>query len=134
LSAQDWLHLLVEAVRDELSCLSDIVNSSRFAFAERPEVDEDARKVLAQPHAVEVLRAFTDGWARLPSHDYGTVEAFFDELRTELKSERGLSGKSVMQPIRAALTGNMKGPCLVAAAALLGRERCLARVRTVLAS
>lgn len=133
LSAQGWLHLLVEAVRDELSCLSDIANSSRFAFAERPEADEDARKALAQPHAAEVLRAFADGWTRLPSHDYDTVEAFFDELRKELKSERGLSGKSVMQTVRAALTGSMKGPCLVAVAALLGRERCLARVRTVLA-
>jgi len=134
LSAEEWLHTLVDVVRDELSCLSDIVNSSRFVFSDNVASDAEAQEVLAQPPAIDVLQAFADGWARLPVHDYDTAEAFFKELRRRFKAERGLSGKSVMQPIRAALTGNMAGPCLVAAATLLGRDRCLARIRTSLAS
>lgn len=134
LPAEDWLHTLVDAVRDELHCLSDVVNASRFAFADEAPVGTEAREVLSQSHAAEVVQAFADGWARLSIHDYDAADAYFKELRRAFKAERGLSGKSVMQPVRAALMGNLAGPCLVAAATLLGRDRCLARIRTALTS
>jgi len=134
LTAQQWLQTLAEAVRDELDCLSDIVTSSRFAFAGSVEMDSDAAEALRHPDAADVLRAFAEGWAVLPKRDYEAADAFFGDLRKRFKNASGLSGTLVMQPIRAALTGSLKGPCLVKVSILLGEDRCLERVRAALKS
>lgn len=129
LSAEAWLRSLVEAVRDELNRLSDIADSARFVFVDEFVIEEDAQQALSHPSASEVLRAFAESWAALPAHDYDHADALFKRLRKEFKESQGLSGKLVMQPIRAALTGSLRGPCLVVVSILLGRERCLQRVR-----
>ena len=41
----------------------------------------------------------------------------------------GLKGRELFQPVRAALTGRTHGPELPLVAELLGRERCLARLK-----
>ena len=41
----------------------------------------------------------------------------------------GLKGRELFQPVRAALTGRTHGPELPRVAELLGRERCVARLR-----
>jgi glutamyl/glutaminyl-tRNA synthetase len=134
LSSEQWLETLAEAIRDELGCPADAVRWARFAFAGEVAVKGDALDVLQHPVAPEVLRAFADGWARLPIYDYDTANAFFGALRKQFKESQGLSGTTVMQAIRAALTGALTGPCLVVVSILLGKDRCLERVCAVLKS
>jgi glutamyl/glutaminyl-tRNA synthetase len=134
LSSEQWLQTLAGAIRDELDCMSDAAKASRFAFADEIIREPDALESLSQGAVPEVLRAFADGWARLPAYDYDTADAFFGTLRRQFKETRGLSGKQVMQPIRAALTGSLRGPCLVVVSILLGKDRCLERITAALKS
>jgi len=134
LSAEQWLDAIAEAIRSELNCPPDAVDLARFAFVDEVSHTADALESLGQPSAPQVLRAFADGWACLPAHDYETADTFFRDLRKQFKEAQGLSGVEVMQPIRAALTGSLEGPCLVVVSILLGKDRCLQRVFAVLKS
>jgi len=132
LSPEQWLDTLAEAIRGELDCVSDAVGSARFAFVDEVVPEPDALDALNQDGAADVLRVFADGWARLPAYDYDTADAFFRELRRQFKEAQRLSGVHVMQSIRAALTGSLGGPCLVVVSVLLGKDRCLERIRAAL--
>jgi glutamyl/glutaminyl-tRNA synthetase len=132
LSPERWLDTLAEAIHSELDCVSDAVDCARFAFVDEVIQGSDALDALNQGGAAEVLRAFCDGWASLPEYDYDTADTFFRALRRQFKEAQGLSGVQVMQPIRAALTGSLEGPCLVVVSVLLGKDRCLERIRAAL--
>jgi glutamyl/glutaminyl-tRNA synthetase len=126
--------MLAESIRDELSRPGDAAHAARFAFVDAVAMGADALNALRHPSAPGVLRAFADGWARLSAYDYDTADAFFGALRRQFKETQGLSGTTVMQTIRAALTGSLKGPCLVVVSVLLGKDRCLERIYTALKS
>ena len=59
--------------------------------------------------------------------DYGTM-ADFEEMLAGMH-ERGIKFGHLVHPIRAALTGTTRGPGLFDCMFLLGKERCLARLR-----
>lgn len=132
LSPEQWLDRLAEAIRGELDCVSDAVGSARFAFVDEVVSEPGALEALNQAGAADVLGAFADGWASLPAYDYGTADAFFRALRRQFKESQGLRGVQVMQPIRAALTGSLEGPCLVVVSVVLGKDRCLERIQAAL--
>ena len=62
-----------------------------------------------------------------------TANEFFREMRHHFRDTAGIRGRLVMFPIRAALTGTLKGPCLGMVTSLLGRRRCIERREDVLA-
>ena len=49
---------------------------------------------------------------------------------TSLGKRLGIKGRDLFQPVRAALTGRTHGPELPLLGELLGRERCIARLRS----
>lgn len=123
-----WSDSLLRAVKDELTCLSDIVSASRFAFVGQVQPDPAAAQALSVPTARAVLKAFVERCGSVERWDHDSADALFRGLRADLKALDGLTGKQVMQPIRAALTGSLAGPCLVAVANLLGKQTCIDRV------
>jgi len=131
-SPEAWFHALIEGVQEELTGLADIVPATAFALAQEVAMTAEAREILARPEAPDVLEAFANQVEALESLDYDTVNAGLKELRQTFKAERELSGRQVMFPIRSALTGRLPGPCLARVVSLLGRNRCLARIRPLL--
>lgn len=130
-----WLFALVEAVYEEIACLSEMPGAVRFLF-EDIVMEPDAQQVLEEPAAGAVLVEFDQRLRRLADLRPESVQQMLMELRGALKASHGLAGRQVMFPVRAALTGRLHGPQLYLVIALLGRERCLervARVRNVLA-
>ena len=95
----------------------------RFAPADRSAADEAVRLPTVRDAEVP---ARDDVPCLLPPH----LEADARELAEELDVKFG----HLVHPIRAALTGTNKGPGLFDVVYLLGKEKCVARLRAHAAS
>jgi nondiscriminating glutamyl-tRNA synthetase len=132
LSGPAWRRALVEALRDDLHHLDEVPGGVSFAFADEVAPDSEAAALLSNPYAPAVLRAFLDQIDSLPSLDFSSVDAWITGLRWALKEKLRIRSRDVMFVLRAALTGRVHGPCLVAVIEILGRERCTVRARAAL--
>jgi glutamyl-tRNA synthetase len=128
LSETEWRETFIDATREEMITLRDIVELGRPLFEDEFAPTTEAEQALEAPAAADVLAAFATDLPGLEPLTYGTVNEYLRSLRYRFKTERGITGRDVMFPIRAALTGTLKGPCLVVVTILLGRDRCLTRV------
>jgi len=122
------LILIARAVRDNLVVLSDVEHYLGIFYDERFSYDDGARTVLSDPRHQETLRSvlavFEDPSTGGPE-DPRTLLARIEE-------KTGRKGKALYAPLRAALTGKTKGPELVKALPILGKERILRRIRMAL--
>jgi len=129
-----WLAALIGAVRDEITALSDVVSATRWAF-EAPDYQVvGVKEALAQPAGRPTLEALQAALHDAPADpDPAAAKALLGDLRDHFRAEYGWNGRTVMFPLRAALTGALAGPHLSDVVALLGREACLSRIGAALA-
>jgi nondiscriminating glutamyl-tRNA synthetase len=134
-SPETWFGLLIGAAQEEATTLSDMTALCAFALApDRPEPTAEASEALGDPVATRVLAQFLD---KLVPEVIDTPEhanLWLTELRHTLRDSDSLRGQQVMFPIRAALTGSLRGPCLGIITSLLGADRCRMRVQEALKS
>ena len=128
-NAEEWYRILVAAIQKEATSLDDMVVLSAFALTDQVTMlTPDAQEALGGEWMREVLERCRD---TLSQEGLATPEAanlYFQGLRHYFRDHRGLRGRQVMYPIRAALTGTMIGPCLGIIGSLLGPERCRRRL------
>jgi glutamyl-tRNA synthetase len=129
LSEIEWRETFATATREEMATLQDVVELGRPLFEADFVLTTEAKQALLATAAPDVLSAVAADLLGLEPFTYDVVNQYLRSLRYRFKTERALAGREVMFPIRAALTGTLKGPCLVVLAILLGRERCLSRIR-----
>ncbi len=116
---------IVELVREGINRLTDLPREIAFFYDGRYEVEEDARGPLSGDGAAALFGALA---ARLEGDD-GPLEADgFTAILKGVGKEQGRKGRDLYMPVRAALTGRTHGPSLGSIAALLGRERVIARL------
>ena len=95
--------VLIEAVRDRLVCLSDVVEEIEPFFA-APQFDSETIDLLEQAEVKEMLKNFVK---QLPDHlELEEARGFMKGLPKTLE----LSARRVYMPIRLALTGSRRGP------------------------
>ncbi len=129
-STQAWRELLVEYVREEVKSLNQIPARVGFVFLDEIDYTGEAREVLGTPTARRVLETFLEKLTSLLSLDVAKASSLLQELRVQFKEKENLRAREVMFPVRASLTGALRGPSLAAVIALLGKERCIQRVRS----
>jgi len=113
--------LLVEALRDRITCLADAGKQSAVFFAD-PVYEDEACEFLRGENTLAVLRAFRE---KLPVFaETAEVKQYIKELTKELK----LKPKDVFMPLRCALTGQSHGPDLPYLIMIWGREQTLERL------
>lgn len=132
LSPTDWQQLLTVAIRDETHYLAQAPELARPFFSDQFPMRADAVETLAQPYAPDVLRVFVGGLATLEPFAYDPIDRFVTALRYQFKNSHGIRSRDSMWVIRAALTGQLGGPCLIEACLLLGRARCIERAQAAL--
>ena len=125
-----WRETFTQAISEEMTTLGDVVSLGRPIFEDRFDLTPEAREAAEQPFTEEVLATVAGDLPGVEPFDYDTVNAYLRSLRARFKAERGLAGRQVMFSIRAALTGTLKGPCLVVVMILVGRDRCLSRIQS----
>ena len=120
---------VVAAVRDHLIKLSDITEHAAVFFDDTLEIrDEEARELLHSAESKKVLTIFLEKLKAQGGLDSG----IFEKIVREIGKETQLKGAHLYHPIRAAITGKLKGPELKLIVPILGKESCIARIKKVL--
>ncbi len=121
---QALLEGVVAGQRERSKTMKEMALGSRYFFVADVEIDEKVgRKHLAGEGTV-MLGRLRAGLAVLTDWSAPNVH----EVLTAIAAETGLGLGKVAQPLRVALTGSAVSPPIDATAALIGRERVLARL------
>lgn len=120
----EWLKNAVDAAKGEAVTLKDIPDIL-LPFLQEPCLDEDAKKILNEPYATVILKSLSE---EIEKADDLNADAY-KEIMTLVKQKTGENGKRLFMPIRAALTGRLKGLELEKVFALLGKKGVLERIK-----
>ncbi len=117
---------VLKAMNDRLVVFSDVLKFDEFFVADdRMEYEEKAfRKRVAKEGAADRLRAFRDSLATVEPFDALTTE---EAMKSWCESNDVKLG-DVIHAVRVATTGKGQGVGMFDALAILGRDRCLARI------
>jgi glutamyl-tRNA synthetase len=110
-----WLEQLTALIGPSLTRLSDCVEMSRFLFVDVLEFSESAVAQLQQEGVVIALQSIADGLATLEDFSVETAQSLIENVVKAQGVKKGL----VMKSLRAALTGDLKGPDLMTSWLLL---------------
>ncbi|RJP74371.1 MAG: glutamate--tRNA ligase [Candidatus Abyssobacteria bacterium SURF_17] len=128
-SHREWLIKLAHATKERLHLLTDIVPYSDFFFRDIESYPEkDVKKHWSKPAVVTHLTALADILKDCEPFEAQTIEARCHEYI----EREGIKLGDLVHPARLALTGKTVGPGFYETVELLGRERCLSRLRKAL--
>jgi glutamyl-tRNA synthetase len=122
-----FVERLIVALGERLKLLGDIVNYDEFFVANEALVyDEKAfdKRIRKPDDAVPLLTAFRHVLAEAPSFEPAALEA----LLHRFVEEQGINIGQIIHALRVAVTGKAVGPGMFDCLALVGRERCVARI------
>lgn len=101
-----WLKKALEAFVERVDKFSDLPSQFSIFFDFSPSrLDEEAREVLRDECAAQVIKLFGEKIAGVEKFDY---EAF-TAMTQEIKAATGCKGKSLFRPLRVALTSSASG-------------------------
>jgi glutamyl-tRNA synthetase len=111
-------------LKERAKTLVDLIESSRYLYADRPLKLEDKAAALITPEARGLLGHLAQDFAALEPWTAANAEA-----AVRAYAERaGVKLGSVAQPLRAALTGRTTSPGIFDVLAVLGKTESLARI------
>jgi glutamyl-tRNA synthetase len=113
------------ALKERAKTLIELLDSSRFLWADRPLAIEDKAKALLTPEARTLLATLAAKFAGLADWNAAGAEAAVRELA----EESGVKLGALAQPLRAALTGRATSPGIFEVLELLGKDESLARIK-----
>lgn len=115
------------ALKERAKTLIELLDSSRFLWADRPLVIEDKAKALLTPEARTLLAALAGKFEAMADWSATATEAAVRDLA----EESGVKLGALAQPLRAALTGRITSPGIFEVLELVGKEESLARIKDV---
>lgn len=125
---EKWLQGVVAVARNYISYMSEITEHVDVYFNDEFKIeDEKALEALRGEQVPAVLKLLQEKVERQELNPE-VVKPLLKEITTELN----LGGKKVFMPIRAALTGKLKGPEMHDLIPLLGPEKVAKRIQNSL--
>lgn len=119
-----WLKEAISIVRPNAATINDIIELLK-PFTERPALKDEAKKILDEPYAKAVIKAFRTALEKADRMD----EASFKIIIEQAKRSTGEKGGRLFMPVRAALTGDIEGIELVNVLKLLGKAEAAERLK-----
>jgi len=122
----EWVTEVVAAVQERIKTLGEIPSATSPFFADEIEYDPKAvKKLFTRPGTTRLLEEAARALDELEPFTLGSTE----ETYRALAERQGISTSALFHPTRLALTGRTVGPGLFDVMVLLGRERCVERLR-----
>jgi glutamyl-tRNA synthetase len=124
---QEYVGKVIDALGERLVIFGDILNAEDFFLPDdQLAYDEKAfeKRISNAPEAVRHLKAFREKLADAKAFDAASLEA----LLKDYCEAAGIKLGDVIHALRVAATGKAQGPGLFDCLAVLGRERCSARI------
>ncbi len=121
---REYLVSLVKLFKERLTTINDFPAWADFFFLAEPAIDPKAQEKFLSADLSREFTLFIERMEALPCFDITAIEAAFRGLVAEL----GVPAKTLIHPIRVALTGKTVGPGLFEVIYYLGKERTRARL------
>jgi glutamyl-tRNA synthetase len=127
----DYVRRIVPLIRERIITLKDAAAYADFFFLDQVEYDSSmlTGKKMTPDTALMVLKAAVEKLSSLENFDPSSLE---DALR-HLADDLGIKAGQLFNPLRVATTAREAAPPLFETMSVLGRVRCLQRIRTALA-
>ena len=121
--------LIVEAVRGNLSTVSEIANYASLFYDSdyTPKGDEES-EILQNKDSQRIFKSFL----KIAGEFDQLSEEDFRSIMKSVQEETGLKGKNLWMPVRIALTGQNHGPELQKLAEYFGKDEVLSRFKFAL--
>ena len=124
----EYLVKVIELIKDRIKTLSDIKENAFYFFNHPTEYDEAAMKKCWGENTNDILNSFQEELSQLDDWNSSNID---DSINIFVNAINVGKGK-LMQPLRIALTGALKGPSIPDLMTLLGKETCLIRFKNIL--
>lgn len=121
---KDYVVALVKLFQARLNTLSDFPDWADFFFVKELKTDPAAEEKYLKQDLSKEFKLFIERLEKLDKFDIITIEAAFRDMVKELNIE----AKTLIHPIRVALTGKTIGPGLFEVIYYLGKERTKQRL------
>lgn len=122
---KDYLKKVSSILKENLTVLSQVEEFLAIFFDEKFLFEKDAKTILNDPENREFLKKVLNFFEQQNAN----IEEQWVSVLSELNEGLGRKGRSFYAPLRAAITGKMKGPELVKILPLIGRERIIKRLK-----
>ncbi|MGH7197681.1 MAG: glutamate--tRNA ligase [Candidatus Omnitrophota bacterium] len=121
-----WLEKLVLLFQERIFMLGQFPDLAAFFFEEKVSyAEEGIAEMKKDPRLKDAFAKYADVLSSLADFDHKTIE----EKSRALMKELGLSGKEFIHPCRVALTGRTVSPGFFETVSLLGKNKCVDRLR-----
>jgi len=120
---------LIQLFRERINTLNDFVGQSAYFFVDELQMEEAAKAKLLGCECVEGLVRLRDGFKNSGSFSHEAVESIFRNTIEALQ----IKSKTLIHPLRAAVTGSLAGPGIFEVIALLGKETTCRRLTEAIA-
>jgi nondiscriminating glutamyl-tRNA synthetase len=126
-----FMETITKLSQESMHYLAQVTDLVPMFIGESVEPEnEETLEMLKIDQVPEVLTAFIKLLEAAPVVD----EAFAKSVMKEIQKETGVKGKNLFMPVRAAISGQLHGPDLVAIIQLLGKELLIKRLENTLKS
>lgn len=119
-----WAEDLIGLYQEQLSYGAEIVELTNLFFQTDLSYNEEAKKVLNEEQARDVLAAF---YAEVSEIESFTPEAIKAATKA-VQKKTGQKGRRLFMPIRVATTGETRGPELPVSISLIGKDVIMTRL------
>jgi len=126
----EWLARAIVTLQSRAKTLVELVELAHFYLSDAVTPSPQAARKFLTPATLPTLRRLRARLAGLPVWGEQAIEQTFADL---VQEERLTLGQ-IAQPVRVALTGGTASPGIFEVMAVLGKERTLARLDSVLAA
>ena len=127
---EEYVSRIVPLTRERINTLAEAATYADFFFLDELEYDASLLigKKMTTETTLKALKAAQEKLTLLESFDHDLLE---DTLRS-LAEELGLKSGQLFSPLRVAATGRAAAPPLFETMAVLGKDRCLQRLKVAL--
>ena len=124
----EYAKKLIGLYHEQMSYAAEIVNLSEMFFADELSLDAEAQEILAAETAPVVLAAFKEQLLAIEPFEEAEILGAIKAVQKETK----IKGKNLYMAIRVAVSGQMHGPEIGKTIEVLGRDKSLAHLNSVL--
>lgn len=126
-----WVKRTVDLIRSRFHLLTDFVTLGSAYFSDNFPTDEKARQKYLEKPADDIRKwmpVLADNLEKLSDFNHASIESMLRSFLSEYQLKPG----QLINPVRTAVTGQGVGPEFIDVLVVIGQERVVHRLRTVL--